>query len=87
MSIFRRADRREEGVAPDTAAAMRVKNPPSRSDHPPLKKEEVWIMYQTKPGKKVTMISAWRYPGTTKPGAPIPIPQDILTELTQAGTL
>lgn len=31
--------------------------------------------------KQVIIISAWKYPGITKPGAPIPIPQDILEEI------
>lgn len=30
---------------------------------------------------KITIISAWRYPGVTKPGKAIPIPEDILVEL------
>lgn len=30
---------------------------------------------------KMTIISAWRYPGVTKPGKAIPIPEDILAEL------
>lgn len=30
---------------------------------------------------KMTIISAWRYPGITKPGKAIPIPEDILAEL------
>lgn len=84
MSIFRRANRREEGVAPQTAAAMRVKKAVGANK---AREEELWIMYQTKAGKKITMISAWRYPGRTKPGERVPIPDDILTELTEAGTL
>jgi len=32
------------------------------------------------PEKKI-IISAWRYPGTTKPGDPVPIPEDIEMEL------
>ncbi len=30
---------------------------------------------------KLTMISAWRYPGKSKPGKLIPIPDDILQEI------
>ncbi len=33
--------------------------------------------------KIITIISAWKYPGITKPGEPIPIPQDILEEILQ----
>ena len=31
--------------------------------------------------KQIIIISAWKYPGITKPGEPIPIPQDILEEI------
>lgn len=95
LGVFRRPERTEEGVAPETNAAMRTrkKYQPRRllgrspDLAPRASGEEIWIMYQIKSGKKITMISTWRYPGITKPGAPIPIPQDILTELTAAGTL
>lgn len=29
----------------------------------------------------ITIISAWRYPGVTRPGRPIPIPEDTLAEI------
>jgi len=45
----------EEGVAPRTVAMMY-----------PAKSHEIWIMFQEKPGERV-IISAWRYPGVTKP--------------------
>ena len=32
-------------------------------------------------GSKVLMISAWRYPGISKPGTAIPIPDEVLAEL------
>ncbi len=32
-------------------------------------------------GTRILMISAWRYPGVTKPGKAIPIPEDALAEL------
>lgn len=31
--------------------------------------------------KQIKIISAWKYPGITKPGEPIPIPLDILEEI------
>lgn len=77
LRIFRRPDRVEEAIAPGTVGAMKSTK----------KKTEIWIMYKITAGKRITMISAWIYPGKTKPGAPIPIPQDILTELTEEGTL
>ncbi len=78
MRILRSPQRIEEGVAPETSAAMRVKKSVGANKK---REEELWIMYQTKANRKITMISAWRYPGRTKPGAAIPIPDDTLTEL------
>ncbi len=81
---MRSPDRKEEGIAPSTLAVMK------RNDTP-KKKEEVWVMYATAGdgknptprfgGSKKTMISAWRYPGKSKPGKQIPIPDDILEEI------
>lgn len=87
--VFRAPKRREEGIAPGTMAAM-------QSSVTKKKPEEIWVMYQLRrsPGRggrspdpkasgdsKVLMISAWRYPGVSKPGTPIPIPEDIAAEL------
>ena len=85
--VIRSPDRREEGIAPNTVAVM--KRAKFRK-----KPEEIWVMYQSQnqklnaksqklsfKKKRCTMISAWRYPGVTKPGAPIPIPEDILEEI------
>ena len=45
---------------------------------------EIWLMYQdTKDLRKI--ISAWRYPGISKPGEAIPIPDDIREELLEHG--
>jgi hypothetical protein len=80
-------NRKEKGIAPETLAAMK------RNDRG-NKKEEIWIMYA--PTKKrgnskseilnsklsrITMISVWRYPGVSRPGKEIPIPEEILEEL------
>ena len=72
-TILKSPDRHEEGVALNTAAAMKRNDKLKR-------KEEIWIMYQ-KHGIKHVMISAWRYPGKSQPGKPIPIPNDILEEI------
>jgi hypothetical protein len=45
---------------------------------------EIWIMYKdikisSAPTRKI--ISAWRYPGISKPGEEIPIPEDIKNEI------
>lgn len=89
--ILRNPQRKEEGVAPETMAAMRRNDTKKR-------KEEVWVMYaknvrseKNKQAKrsifdhqtsnKFIMISAWRYPGVSKPGKMIPIPEEILAEI------
>lgn len=39
-------------------------------------------MYQIKPlNQKITIISAWRYPGISPKGEAIPIPEDVLIDL------
>jgi hypothetical protein len=97
-AIIKSADRREEGIAPNTVAVMKRNDTPKR-------KEEIWVMYQAASGKgqianspkrsnihrnrkplairhlPKVMISAWRYPGTTKPGEHPVIPDDVLAEL------
>lgn len=95
MKIFRKPDRKEEGIAPKTTAAMQVsgtkKNP-----------NEVWMMYQqiklkvkgqkSKVSKvndcssagtcsKLRIISAWRYPGRTPENTRPIIPDDIVKEI------
>lgn len=62
----------EEGIAPDTVAYMHVAG---NAAHP----YELWVMVQDESldsaqGKSVRrkVISAWKYPGRTKPGAPLP---------------
>jgi len=81
--ILRSPARTEEGIAPGTSAAMKRRDTRKR-------KEEIWVMCRRqKPasGKfkiessKVIMISAWRYPGVSRPGKEIPIPNDIREEL------
>ena len=45
---------------------------------------EIWLMYKDVKMALVPMrkiISAWRYPGISKPGEAIPIPQDIKNDL------
>ena len=69
--ITRFPERKEEGIAPETTAAMK----PTSS-----KKQEVWVMY-TEVGTKKKIISAWRYPGKSPVGKKIPIPDEILQEL------
>ena len=61
----------EEGIAPNTIAIMQVAG---SQKHP----YEIWVMLQeTKTRRKI--ISAWRYPGRTKPGESLP--EEILREI------
>jgi len=66
--------RRERAIVPACIACMQqIGN---------KKKTEIWTMHQTiKDSKKIKIITAWRYPGITKPGMPIPIPQDIAEQI------
>jgi len=66
-------ERIEEGVAPKTIAIMQ---PAGTKKHP----TEIWLMYQ-KAGKRIKIITAWRYPGISPTGKEIPIPADIISEL------
>lgn len=80
-SVLSRHDREEDGIAPNTIAVMKKsgskKNP-----------QEIWVMYQD---KEITQdgiknirrifITAWRYPGVSKPKEALPIPEGILAEL------
>ncbi len=68
----------EEGIAEKTGACMQ----PSSYKFKDGKKswtQEIWVMFVTKRGEKsrvtsnqLKIISAWRYPGVTKPGTPLP---------------
>ena len=71
--ITRFPKRIEEGIAPKTVAVMQ----PTSS-----KKHEVWVMY-TLVGEKKKIISAWKYPGISPIGKKIPIPDEILQELSE----
>jgi hypothetical protein len=71
--LFLNPKRTEEGIAPDTIAVMQSTG---TKKHP----TEIWLMYQ-KFGKKIKIITAWRYPGISAAREEIPIPKDILSEL------
>ncbi len=85
LTVLKSPDRKEEGIALDTLAVMKRNDTPKR-------KQEIWVMYAVGPSEstskkfnvkssKRVMISAWRYPGKSKPGKQIPIPDDILMEI------
>ena len=71
--VFRHPERIEKGIVENTIAVMQVAG---SKKHP----YEIWLMYQLNK-QKIKMISAWRYPGRTKPGDKIPVPEEILAEL------
>lgn len=79
--VIRNPKRKEDGVAPETIAVMQ------RNDKP-KKKEEIWVMYAELKNKeikkiknKMIIISAWRYPGISKRGEGVPVPDGVLEEL------
>ena len=75
LRILRKPDRREEGIAPGTIAAMQIAG---TKKHP----TEAWAMYIIlKKPKGIKIISAWRYPGRTPDGERPVIPEDTLEEL------
>lgn len=85
LSILRKPDRKEEGIAPGTVANMQITG---TKKHP----TEAWMMYQLINSKsearnqkqkirKLKIISAWRYPGRTPEGARPIIPEDVLRDL------
>jgi len=80
LTILRKPDRKEEGIAPGTIAAMQVTG---TKKHP----TEAWTMYQLIRLKvkgerlKIKIISTWRYPGRTPTGQRPIIPEDTLKEL------
>ena len=71
--LIRHPERIEAGIAPETWASMQTAG---SKKHP----YEIWTMYvieKNKKQKSIRIISAWKYPGKTNPGDPIPIPPDI----------
>ncbi len=79
--------RREDGVAPHTVALMQRNDTPKR-------KEEIWVMIRDseklkvkseklgyRAPQKTIVISAWRYPGISKIGKAIPMPEGLLDEM------
>ncbi len=69
--VLNAPERVEEGIAPGTIAFMQLvknaKNP-----------YEIWAMI-VESKKERRVVSAWRYPGRTKPGDPLP--EAILAEM------
>jgi len=63
----------------------KVANPPkAKAFRRAMAPGEIWVMYKDskKQGEQIRkIISAWRYPGVTKPGDEIPVPEDIRQDL------
>lgn len=79
LGVVRKPERIEEGIAEGTTAAMQSnkKYSSALAKRPP---GEIWLMYRDMEGVR-RIISAWRYPGISKPGDSIPIPEEIKQEL------
>lgn len=78
INLLYKPERKEQGIVPGTRAVMQTNKKYSKN----TKKApgEIWLMYKdVKDTRKI--ISAWRYPGVSKPGEEIPIPNDIRQEL------
>lgn len=56
----------EEGIAPKTVAVMQPTSLKKSSKGSEDWNQEIWVMFQDKKSVR-TIISAWRYPGKTKP--------------------
>ena len=74
--VINSPDRIERGIADGTIAMMRKEKA--------IKREfEIWVMLADK-GNTRYVISAWRYPGVTHPGEPMP--KEILMEMELAAS-
>ncbi len=65
-------------TVPSEAKQSRGASSQSRSSYKETWKQEIWVMVQDK-GSVRKVISAWRYPGMTKPGTALPA--EILREI------
>ncbi len=93
LGILSRPERKEQGIVPGTTAVMKTNKVFFKTKQITLAKAwqrprkapgEIWLMYKdVKDLRKI--ISAWRYPGISKPGEEIPIPEDIRRELMKHG--
>jgi len=97
LNVLHKPERKEIGIVPGTLAVMKTnkkfvnsiwaKQEKTKSKWGNLKKApgEIWLMYKDVKSQNSEnfrkIISAWRYPGISKPGEEIPIPKDIREEL------
>ncbi|MDZ4231388.1 MAG: hypothetical protein U1C52_01210 [Patescibacteria group bacterium] len=72
--VIKTPERVEEGIAEGTIALMQPQGQGKRE-------HEIWTMVRDL-GDRRRVISAWRYPGRTVPGEPLP--EEILKEFREA---
>jgi len=97
LGILYKPERKEQGIVPGTTAVMKTNPSRRTQGvlygaskkflkwRPKKVPGEIWLMYKDvkkrEEGQVRKIISAWRYPGISKPGEAIPIPDDIRIEL------
>lgn len=93
LGILYKPERKEQGIVPGTTAVMKTNKVFFKTKQitvagawqkPKKAPGEIWLMYKDVKMAMVPIrriISAWRYPGISKPGEEIPIPMDIRREL------
>ena len=83
LGILYKPERKEQGIVPGTTAVMKTNKSFLKTKLASWRRRvpgEIWLMYKDiKDTRKI--ISAWRYPGVSKPGEEIPIPKEIRREL------
>ena len=85
LGLLARPERKEAGIVPGTTAVMQSNKSFLKAK---IRKApgEIWLMYKDIKNKRLRkIISAWRYPGISKPGEEIPIPEEIRRALINNG--
>jgi len=89
LGILRNPERKEKAIVQGLVAAMKTNKIFFKEKRADFKKAwqqpkkapgEIWVMYKDSKGQR-KIISAWRFPGISKPGEEIPIPEDIKNDL------
>lgn len=83
LKLLYRPERKEQGIVPETMAVMatnKIFNLGRKDVKVKKVPGEIWLMYRDLKEKRI-IISAWRYPGVSKPGESIPVPLDIRQEI------
>ena len=85
IRLLQKPERKEQGIVPGTMAVMvsgklRIANSKWQKRPP----GEIWLMYKDAKNSR-RIISAWRYPGISKPGEEIPMPKDVKDEILKHG--